>query len=135
MIGLRAIPWRLIGFGAIALAVGLLLWRVGVWRTGYLERDKAVADLAAYGDAVAAREKQEAKDREDAAARSATLALTVETARATIELLRANPIQSVVYVDKPAKDGKCADPRVGPDWIRVYNETADAASRAVSRPD
>lgn len=40
---LKALPWRLIGYCAAALAAVLLFWRVSVWREGYLERDAAIA--------------------------------------------------------------------------------------------
>jgi hypothetical protein len=132
---MKTIPWRLIGLGVLAIAVGLLLWRITAWRAGFLERDQAVADLAALQTATAEREEQMAKDREADAARRVALSLALENARAAIEILRAHPIVSVVYREKPAKNGKCDDPRIGPDWIGVYNDTADAATRAVSRPD
>lgn len=135
MLWLKAVPWRLVGIVAAAAAIGLLLWRVGAWREGYLERDQAVADLAAYGDAVAARDAHAAKDREDDGKRREALALALETARAEIEDLSKHPIVSVVYRDKVVNGHSCPDPRVGPDWIRLHNETADVATRAVSRPD
>lgn len=125
------LPWRLIGIAAAALAVGLLLWRVTAWRAGYLERDKAVADLAAYGDAVAARDAAAATEREAAGKRSEELALRLANADGEIERLRSHPITSVVYREKPAKDGKCDDPRVGPEWFGVWNDAADIATRAV----
>lgn len=37
MIPLSAIPWRLIGYGAAVAAVGLLGWRVAVWRHSHVE--------------------------------------------------------------------------------------------------
>lgn len=126
------IPWKLIGYGAAALIIGLILWRVHAWREGYLERDQAVSDLAAYQDSVAEREKQEAEDRKSADARILALSVRLETAQGTIEGLRKQLIQSLVHSEKPAKDGKCDDPRIGPDYISVYNATADAATRAVS---
>ncbi len=132
---MKSIPWRLIGLGVLVIAAGLLVWRVTAWRAGYLERDQAIADLAALHGAVAAREADMQRDREADSARRAALSLALENARAAIEVLRAHPIVSVVYREKPAKNGKCDDPRIGPDWIGVYNDTADAATRAVSRPD
>lgn len=129
------IPWRLVGVAAAAIAAGLLLWRVTAWRAGYLERDKAVADLAAYGDAVAARGKAAAAERENAGKRSELLAIRLANADAELERLRTHPITSVVYREKPAKDGKCDDPRIGPEWFGVWDDAADIATRAVHASD
>ncbi len=135
MIPLAGIPWRLIGIATAAIAAGMLLWRVTAWRAGYLERDQVVSEFAAYRGAVAERDELAAKDRADAAARSELLSLSVETARAKIEELRSHPIVSAVYRDKIVNGHTCPDPRIGPEWIGVYNDTADAATAAVSAPD
>lgn len=129
---MTAFQLRLIGYGVAAIAIAILLWRIHAWREGYLERDAAVAAKAALEAAYAEREEQMAKDRAADDKRREALALTLETARATIEKLRANPIKSVVYREKPATNGKCDDPRIGPDYVSVWNDTADAATRAVS---
>lgn len=135
VIGLSALQWRLIKMGAIALVAGVLIWRVSSWRNGYLERDQAVADLAAYKGAVAEREEQAARDRAADEARRKLLSMRLEEARGELADLRASPIVSVVYREKTVNGHSCPDPRIGPDWIGVYNDTADIATRAVSAPN
>lgn len=133
MFGLTAIPWKLIGIGIAALALALFVWRINAWHNGYKERDKAVADLAAYGEAVKAKEARMSKDRAEDESRRAALSLRLANVSTELESLRLNPPKaSVVYREKPAKNGVCDNPRIGPDWFGVYNQAADTASRAVS---
>lgn len=122
---------RLIAIGLAALALAVALFYVHRLQVKAGERDDAVASLAQYQAAVATREKEAAKERAAASKRDEALAITLETANATIEKLRQNPVKSIVYRDKIVDGHSCPDPRIGPDWLRVYSEAADAASRAV----
>jgi hypothetical protein len=117
------------------LALGFLLWRVNVWRDGYLERDKAVADLAAYGAAVEARDEQAAKDRAEDESRRERLSLKLEGVSAELADLKSNPITRVVTREKIVNGVSCPDPRIGPDWFRVRNAAQAIADSAVSGAD
>jgi hypothetical protein len=132
---LKALPWRLIGMIAGAAAIAFLLWRVSAWRSGYLERDQAVADLAAYKGSVAERDKQMAKDRQADEARRKLLTLKLADAENELQGLREKPITSVVYLEKIVNGHSCPDPRIGADWFGVWNDAADVATHAVSASD
>jgi len=63
VIPLSAIPWRLIGYGALAAAVGLLTWRVIAWHSAY----KALPGVEAALEAeVACGEGSECQKRQAA---------------------------------------------------------------------
>lgn len=90
--------------------------------------DQVQAEYTQYRGAVAARDKEAAKARADAESRSARLALTLAGVSKELNELRSNPIKSVVYREKPAKDGVCSDPRAGDDFLRVWNAASDAST-------
>jgi hypothetical protein len=135
MIPLPAFSWKLVAKIAAVVAVLLILWwvqsRIRVSYQAEAERDAAKAALTQYEAAVTAREKQAAAERARAALRSAGLAVTVAKASGEIDALRNQHVQSVVYREKPSQGGVCRDPRIGPEWVGVWNQTADVASRAV----
>jgi hypothetical protein len=135
MIPLPAFSWKLVAKIAAVLAVLLVLWwvqaRIRVSYQAEAERDAAKAALTQYEAAVAEREKKATAERARAALRSAGLAVTLAKVSGEIEALRSQPIQSVVYREKPAQGGVCRDPRIGPEWVGVWNQAADVASRAV----
>lgn len=132
MFGLKA---KLIAAAVVLIALGALAWRINAWRNGYLERDQAVADLAAYEAAVAAREKEASEERARAALRSAELSAVLAKTETELADLRSNPITRVVTRERIINGVSCPDPRLGPDVARMWNQQADAASRAVLASD
>lgn len=130
MIGLKA---KLIA-GAVLLA--LLTWSVIVvlgWRADAALKDKAVADLAAYGAAVEAREKEAAEERTRAQKRSEALSITLANVSADLEALRANPVVSIKWRTKEGEP--CPVANIDGDWFRVRREAYDIASRAMQPAD
>lgn len=122
--------------GVVAVAlIGLLAWRVNVWRNGYLERDAAVAER----NAIKATADKFAKDTAEALQRgedrSNALLTTLTNVSGALATVASTPINPVVYDEKPAVNGKCRNPRIGPEWVGVYNQTSDIASAAVRAPN
>ncbi len=122
--------------GLAALLLVGALWAAKVVSNAFRDAAKmkaAQAELASYSAAVEARDAQAAKDRAADESRRAALALKLENVSSELEEIRAKPLKtSVVYRDKPSTDGLC--PRIGPEWLGVFNEAADAANRSLSDP-
>lgn len=131
------IGWQVkaIAAAVVLIALGALAWRINAWRNGYLERDQAVADLAAYEAAVATREKEASEERARAALRAAELSAVLARTETELADLRSNPITRVVTRERIINGVSCPDPRLGPDVARMWNQQADAATRAVLATD
>lgn len=126
MIGLKL---KIIAAAVVLALIGLLAWRINAWRNGYLERDQAVADLAAYEAAVATREKEASEERARAALRSAELSGRLAKAEGDLNDLRANPVVSVQWRTKPGEP--CPRAAISDDWFRVRHEAYRIASDTV----
>lgn len=123
---------RLIGIGLVLLAIAFAGLKVNAWRNRAHEADRIEQEHRQYVADVAARDAKAAEAKEADERRRERLEITLANLSAELEGLRARPITSVVYREKPAVDGKCASPRIGPEWVGVWNDAAGAATRAVS---
>ena len=131
MFGLSTLQIRLAGYALAAIAIGLLLWRVQTWHRKAAERDTAVQELTDYRAQVEAQAKRQSAAIAADDASKAALAKQLADAQRTLADIAARPVKSVVIHDKVQPDGThCPDPRIGPDWLRNWNDTAGAGSPA-----
>ena len=104
MFGLSGFQFRLIGYAAVAIAVGILLWRVNAWHKGYLELPAAKAATVAAENALAAQRAQDVKDAAASLALSAELATLRGKEVEIITRIINVPRKELVYVKTP---GEC----------------------------
>ena len=98
MFGLSGFQVRLIGYAAVAIAIGILLWRVNAWHKGYLELPVAKAATVAAETALTAQRAQDAKDAAASLALSAELATLRGREAEIITKIVTVPHKELVYV-------------------------------------
>lgn len=119
---------KLVGYGLAVLAFAIFAMRVHAWRTGYLERDQAVlslkkeqqarqADAKTYTANIAIAEKEAQALASDLAAIRAKFANLPPVVPKTL-------IRTVEVPRDPAKE-TCPDPRLSPEFIRLWNDAGN----------
>lgn len=113
---------------AAALAIIGLMWgAVHVWNKAQ-RLDAVEAEYKKFQKDTAAHDKAVSQAIANAQGRSQVLAEQLSGTQAELNRLRGEHINPVVNREKPATNGKCDDPRISPDWLRIYNEASDASA-------
>jgi len=120
--------WRyrkIAGVVILGLALALISWRIASWRTGYL---KHAAAVTALHKEQAGREldrktylENSIKAEKEAQALAADLA---DIRERFAKLQQQSPIVTIKRVEVPIAPGQtsCPEPRVSPDFLRMWND-------------
>ncbi len=148
---LSAVPWRLVGYGAAAVAIGVLGWRVHAWHAAYKALPEAQAALAAE-QACAVGSKCAERVAALVARQAAASEQAVRGYEDEIRTLRDRPVAvRTVRLCRPADPGDVRDaaatgpadgagpaagvvsgaagPDIGPDLYRLARDADEVAAR------
>jgi len=122
---LKNLPWKLIGYGVAVLAISILAWRIATWRTGYLKHAAAVTALHKEQAGRKLDRKTYLENSIKAEKEAQALAADLAGIRERFaKLQQQSPIVTIKRVEVPIAPGQtsCPEPRVSPDFLRMWND-------------